>query len=108
MIDKNLIALLAGDIVEESESLTLVELCRMCDVSTERIIEIVDEGVVEPKGEATESWCFHGVSVQRVRFVLNMERDLGVNTAGSALALELLEELEVLRKRLKRLGEGHE
>ncbi len=104
MRDKNTIALLTGDVVENSEPLSLVELCRMCGVSTERIIEIVAEGVVEPRGEETENWSFHAVSVQRVRFVLNMERDLGVNTAGSALALELLEELEQLRKRLKQQG----
>ncbi len=108
MIDKNRLALLVGEVLEESEQLTLLELCQICDVPAERIIEIVDEGIVEPGGEEIESWCFQGISLQRVRFVLSMERDLGVNTAGSALVLELLEELERLRKRLKRPGEADE
>jgi chaperone modulatory protein CbpM len=33
-----------------------------------------------------------------------LQRDLGVNLAGAALALELLEEIEVLRARLQVLG----
>jgi chaperone modulatory protein CbpM len=39
-----------------------------------------------------------------VRFVVRVERDLGVNVAGAALALDLLEELEGLRERIERLG----
>ena len=108
MTNKNLLSLLTGDVLEEDERLTLVELCQICNAPAERIIEIVEEGIVEPSGEAAENWQFHGVSVRRVRFVLNMERDLGVNTAGSALALELLEELEGLRKRLRYLGENND
>ena len=104
MIDKNLLSLQTGDVLEEGERLTLLELCQICNASAERIIEIVEEGVVEPYGETTENWQFHGGCVKQVRFVLTMERYLGVNTAGSALALELLEELEGLRKRLRHLG----
>jgi chaperone modulatory protein CbpM len=35
-----------------------------------------------------------------------LQRDLGVNLAGAALALELLQEIEALRARLKVLGSG--
>jgi chaperone modulatory protein CbpM len=108
MIDKNRIALLKGEIFEEDEQLTLIELCQACDITIERVMEIIDEGIVEPKGENAENWSFRGVSLHRVRFVLSMERDLGINTAGSALALELLAELERLRKRLERLGDANE
>lgn len=44
-----------------------------------------------------------GISVRRVRCAQRLEQDLGVNIAGAALALELLEELERLRARLHRL-----
>ncbi|PCI65907.1 MAG: MerR family transcriptional regulator [Piscirickettsiaceae bacterium] len=102
MTDKNLL-LFTGEVVEESEPLTLSQMSHICGASVERIVEIVEEGIVEPYGENIESWRFQGLCVQRVRFVLRMERDLGVNAAGSALALELLEELELLRGRLQRL-----
>jgi chaperone modulatory protein CbpM len=42
------------------------------------------------------------VSVRRVRCALELKRDLGVNWAGAALALELLDELNSLRARLRR------
>ena len=100
MIDKNLLSLLTGEIVEECKPLTLVELCQICDSSVEQVAEIVEEGIVEPEGADSDSWLFHGVSVGRVRFVLRMERDLGINTAGSALVMELLEELAFVRKQL--------
>ena len=35
--------------------------------------------------------------------VHGLEQDLGVNAAGAALALDLLEELERLRERLRRM-----
>jgi chaperone modulatory protein CbpM len=39
-----------------------------------------------------------------VRCALRLERDLGVNLAGAALALDLLDELNRLRARQRRLG----
>jgi len=37
----------------------------------------------------------------RARIALRLERDLGINVPGVALALELLEELEQLRRERK-------
>jgi len=42
--------------------------------------------------------------VRRVRCALRLESDLGVNLAGAALALDLLEELNRLRARQRRFG----
>ncbi|HEC29499.1 MAG TPA: MerR family transcriptional regulator [Gammaproteobacteria bacterium] len=92
---------LTGEVLEEEMELTLVELCRACQVPAERVIEIVAEGVIEPLGRDPAHWRFQGVNVQRIRFVLRMEHDLGVNIAGAALALNLLEELEELHARLR-------
>mgnify|MGYP003386673270 CR=1 FL=1 len=108
MTNKDLLALFIGEVVEEDVSLTLNQISHFCDAPVEQIVEIVEEGIVEPDGEDVESWRFQGLCVQRIRFVLRMERDLGVNVAGAALALELLEELEWLRGRIKRLGHEYE
>jgi len=40
----------------------------------------------------------------RVRSALRLQHDLGVNLAGIALALDLMEELENLRAQLKIMG----
>src|SRR6056297_828980 len=93
---------MAGEVLEEVE-LTLAELCRSCGVPAEHVFELVEQGVAEPVGPDPRVWRFRGVSVYRVRCALRLERDLGVNPAGAALALDLLEELERLRVRRWRL-----
>lgn len=94
---------MSGEVMEEEVELTLAELCQACRMPAEQVFDLVDEGVVEPVGRDPSSWRFRGISVRRVRCVQRLERDLGVNVAGAALALELLEELERLRNRLHRL-----
>ncbi|MFD1218074.1 MULTISPECIES: chaperone modulator CbpM [Microbulbifer] len=89
-------------LLDELCELTLRELCVACGLPAEHIRALVDEGVIEPRGSET-AWRFSGVCVRRVRRVYTLERDLGVNLAGAALAVDLLEEIEQLRARLKRL-----
>ena len=48
-------------------------------------------------GEDQTHWHFPGYCLRRVRIVQRLESDLGLNLAGAALALELLEEVEDLR-----------
>ncbi len=100
MVNKELSNLLSGDVLEEEMLLTLGELSRACRLPAERILELVDEGVIEPVGRNPVQWVFQGVCVRRVRCAQRLQRDLGVNPAGAALALDLLEELERLRARL--------
>ncbi len=94
---------ISGAILDESVELTLSELCRACELPAEEIIALVEEGIIEPRGGAQIQWRFSGICVRRVRRVYSLERDLGVNLAGAALAIELLEEIERLQARLMRL-----
>ena len=91
-------------ILEEQTQLTLADLCRACAVHAERIIELVDAGVLEPVGREPPRWRFSGASLHRARMALRLQRDLGIDLAGAALALELLEEIESLRARLRAMG----
>jgi len=95
---------LAICILEEQAQLTLADLCRACAVHAERIIELVDVGVLEPLGREPERWLFSGASLQRARIALHLQQDLGIDLAGAALALELLDEIESLRARLRAMG----
>ena len=58
---------------------------------------MVDEGFIEPIGVERSHWCFSGISVRRVQKAKRLQRDLGINLAGAALAIELIEEIEQLR-----------
>lgn len=96
---------LSGDVLEEDTELSLAELCRACRLSAEQVFELVEEGIVEPLGGSASHWRFQGASVYRVRCAVQLRRDLGVNWAGAALALDLLDELRVLRARVGRFEE---
>lgn len=92
--------LLTGEVVEEHVELTMAELCQACAAPAEQVCELVDQGVVEPIGRDSVNWRFSGISLHRVRLALHLQRDLGVNAAGAALALDLIDELEAVRSRL--------
>jgi len=97
------LAQITGFILEEQTELSLADLCRACAAQADRIIELVNEGVLAPVGETPDYWRFTGVHLQRARVALRLENDLGVNLAGAALALELLDELDALRARVQML-----
>lgn len=94
---------ISGFILEEQVDLTLAELCRACGVRTDLLVELVEEGVITPSGEAPEGWRFTGVQLRHARVAVRLQRDLGVNPAGAALALQLMDELDALRGRLESL-----
>ncbi len=95
--------ILTGIILEEEIHLSLRELCDACAVHAEFITELVNEGVIEPSGFDKSHWCFSGVSLHRIRAAKHLQRDLGVNLAGVALALDLLDEMQRLHTQLQQL-----
>ena len=92
-----------GTVIED-DSLTLGQLCQACGVHADWIVSLVDESILEPQGEQIQLWRFSGASLVRVLTALRLQHDLGVNLAGIALALDLIEELELLRDQLKITG----
>lgn len=98
--------MLTGLILNENCTFTLDELCTACSVHTEYIIELIDEGIVEPTELQSEQqhWSFTGISLIRARKARRLQRDLGINLAGAALVLDMMEEIEQLRQRLRRPG----
>jgi chaperone modulatory protein CbpM len=95
---------LSGAIFEESELLTVAELSRICAVDERHIVELVDEGVISVVEIGRTEWRFSGTALRRTRLALRLERDLELNLAGVALALDLMEEVERLRRALRERG----
>ncbi len=88
-------------ILEEESQLSLGDLCCACAVHAEQIIELVEEGILEPTGVEIVEWRFSGTSLIRARTAIRLQKDLHINTAGVALALDLMDEIERLKKRLR-------
>lgn len=95
---------LTGFILEEQTELTLEDVCQACAAQANLVIELVHEGVLTPTGGAPAQWRFTGIHMHRATVALRLQRDLGVNLAGAALALELMDEMDALRAQLQRLA----
>ncbi len=91
-------------LVEEEISFTLVELCRACRGDTTQLIALVEEGVLAPAGSGPDDWQFSGASLRRARAALRLAQDLELGAAGTALVLDLLDEIETLKSALRRVG----
>ena len=92
---------LTGTLFDGNAILSIHELSRMCEVDERHIVEFVEEGVLNVV-EVRSEWHFTGDSLRRARLALRLERDLELNLAGVALAIDLIEELQRLRRELAR------
>ena len=82
------------------DALSLQDLCRFCRADETWVIELVDHGVLDPVGSGRNNWRFVGNSILRAKKARRLSADLGVNIAGVALVLDLLEERETILRRL--------
>lgn len=91
-------------VMEDITELTLDDLCRACAAQADIIIELVSEGVIDSDATHTlapEHWRFNGLHLHRAKVAMRLHRDLGVNFAGAALALDLMDELDMLRTKIR-------
>ena len=105
--------ILEGVLLDQNIELSLSELCRVCSCSEEWIIELVEEGGLDPLIDSlrqrqtirtqAKQLTFSVNSLEKVRIAMRLQRDLEINLSGVALALELLHEIETLKSRLRRL-----
>ena len=91
-----------GMIFDEASEITIVELCEVCSVDQQTINDLIAEGILEPLDNGGEQARLPYSSVRRTHTVVHLQRDLGVNLAGAALALELLDRIDKLRAQLRR------
>jgi len=98
--------LLTGRLLDDECTLTLSEMSHACRVHAEWIIELVDEGILEPVGYDARHWLFSGPSLSRARTVMHLQHDLGVNLAGAALVLDLMDEIKQMRAHLNMLEDN--
>jgi chaperone modulatory protein CbpM len=96
--------LLQATVVEDGTEMSLADLARACRAREEQIHGWVVEGVLLPRGDSPAAWRFAGASLRRARLASTLSRELEVNAPGVALALDLLDRIEVLEASLRRAG----
>jgi chaperone modulatory protein CbpM len=88
---------IASEIIGHGTMCTLDDLCLSCNVNPDWVAGLVEHGVVEPVGQTRSRWQFTTLSIVRVAKAKRLERDLGLNLPGVALALDLLDQLDEMR-----------
>jgi len=77
--------------------LDMRSLCREADITQDYVIEIVEHGIVEPKGRTPDDWLFDDQAPLLARRAAKLHQELELEWEGVALALELLQEVQQLR-----------
>jgi chaperone modulatory protein CbpM len=90
-------------VVETQLLFSLQELSRACGTDTTLLQSLVQEGVLTPQGDNPEQWRFEGTMLSRARRATRLSVALELGASGTALVLELLEEIDTLTAELRRL-----
>lgn len=100
--------MLSAVIVSEDEQISLAELCRGCALPAEQVIMMIDYGIIEPMEATGRSfhWQFTADCLPRLQTAIRLQRDLEINLAGIAVALDLLDEVKTLRQLVAALQRG--
>jgi DNA-binding transcriptional MerR regulator len=81
--------------------LTSEQLARRCGVPVTFVTRLVRHGVIEP-----EEAGFRPEVALLVLRVVRLRRDLGVNTQGAAVIVDLLRRIDDLERRLRHRGQA--
>jgi chaperone modulatory protein CbpM len=85
-------------IIDESCEYSLRELCNLCKVHAQFIQDLIEEGILSPQGQNPREWRFAAIEIKRIQISIRLQEDLRINLPGTALALDLLEEIEQLKR----------
>ncbi len=89
-------------LITEEDWIGAGEICRMCRLELEAVLELAELGLVSPR-QVSGDWQLPAAALPRLRVVGRLMRDLGVNVSGAALAVELMETQRALERRIRDL-----
>lgn len=90
----------AAKFPSNGELIAFCEFCQICESGSDEISEMVNYGLLEPKGHSLNNWHFTTDDIIRVRRARRLQQDLNLNLPGVTFALELLDEIKLLRGQL--------
>lgn len=98
---------LALSLQTDDSRFSLDELSRVTGLAVQEISELVEFGVFEPVGGSADRWTFSGNAVVLARTAYRLRSHFEVNTAGLALALTYLQQIDELKKHIRFLECHH-
>lgn len=92
--------------LNESGGCTMVHLAEVSGLDSTELQTLVDTGTLKPLAETGDSAVFSSSALQSARTARRLRDDFELNPDGLALAMRLLERVEVLERELERLRAG--
>lgn len=92
--------IVAGVILDENTTISFVEICQKCNVSEEMLLDMLEHGLFQSTMNAKNISVDHR-TLSRIQSACRLQQDLGINLPGVVLVMELLDELEQVRERLR-------
>jgi len=102
-MSKSNLRVLSGQLIESDNLLTLEELSRAVHTDVETLTLMVEYELIHPKGQLPDTWVFDAVCLKRARKACRLQKDLELNFSGVGVILDLLDEVELLKKKMNRL-----
>ncbi len=93
-----------GVLISEEGALSLDDMVHACGAEAQWIVELVEIGILVPRGAEVAAWRFGAADLMRARRLGRLQRDFGASTEAAAVILDLLDEIERLRAQLRRAG----
>jgi chaperone modulatory protein CbpM len=86
---------------------TLHEICEHGECHAEFVLKMVNYGIIEPVEARpdieTRYWQFDLTALMRLRKAIRLQRDLRMNLPGLAMSLDLLDEVDTMRREIAQL-----
>jgi len=89
------------------QPLTIADVAEIVGARPTLISRLVRLGVLETIGAESEEPMLHSRSVLRLRRMGRLRRDLGVNFAGAAVIVDLVDRIEELNRDLAKMHSYH-
>ena len=94
-----------GELLDESQPLSLEDLARACRRAPEWVVARVEAGVIDSTASGGQStqWHFTSTTLVRARRIAQLEATFDADPHLAALTTDLMEEVAQLRQRLAQL-----
>jgi chaperone modulatory protein CbpM len=94
---------LQAQVLTDAVWISAEEICRITSLSVTTLAELVDLGVVHPRGERPAAWELPVSVLPALQTAARLMADLELNVSGAAVAMELLERRRELERRVAQL-----
>ena len=89
----------SSDVIHADQALTLTDIAQACGLGERWIVMLVDADILTVSGADQSLWRFESHQLSRARRAFRLHRDFEASLNAVALILDLLDELEPLRRR---------